>query len=81
MLKEYHKEVYILANLHFLMLQAYAKFAGVPLQTCVTNNPFWTPNGRLPVFKHGKQILSSFPEIKAYLRRKVIDVFILLCII
>jgi hypothetical protein len=58
------------------VLQAYAKFSGVPLQTCVTNNPFWTPNGRLPVFKHGKQILSSFPEISAYLRRKVMDVFL-----
>ena len=55
----------------FSCLQAYAKFSGAPLQTCVTNNPFWTPKGRLPVFKHGKQVLSSFPEISAYLRRKV----------
>ncbi|XP_021923192.1 metaxin-1 isoform X2 [Zootermopsis nevadensis] len=50
--------------------RAYAKFSGVPLQTCVTNNPFWTPNGRLPVFKHGKQVLSSLPEISAYLKQK-----------
>lgn len=57
-------------DLHCLEIMAYAKFSGVPLQTCVTNNPFWTPNGRLPVFKHGKQILSGFPEISAYLRRK-----------
>ncbi|XP_069673119.1 metaxin-1 isoform X2 [Periplaneta americana] len=57
-------------DLHCLEVMAYAKFSGVPLQTCVTNNPFWTPNGRLPVFKHGKQVLSSFPEIAAYLRKK-----------
>lgn len=55
----------------FSCLQAYAKFSGAPIQTCVTNNPFWTPKGRLPVFKHGKQVLSSFPEISAYLKRKV----------
>lgn len=57
-------------DLHCLEVMAYAKFSGAPLQTCVTNNPFWTPEGRLPVFKHGKQVLSSFPEISAYLKKK-----------
>lgn len=57
-------------DLDCLQVMAYAKFSGVPLQTTVTNNPFWTSNGSLPVFKHGTQVLSNFCEITAYLRKK-----------
>ncbi|KAK7869943.1 hypothetical protein R5R35_013720 [Gryllus longicercus] len=57
-------------DLHCLEVMAYAKFSAVPLQTHVTNNPFCTPNGSLPVFKHGKKKINGFSEIAAYLREK-----------
>ncbi|XP_066994057.1 metaxin-1 isoform X2 [Anabrus simplex] len=57
-------------DLHCLQVMAYAKFSGVPLQIRPTNNPFRTPNGTLPVFRHGKVVLSEFNEISSYLRKK-----------
>lgn len=57
-------------DLYCLEVMAYAKFAAVPLQVCVTNNPFRTPSGTLPVFRHGKQTLTDFSDIVSYLRKK-----------
>lgn len=57
-------------DLHCLEVMAYAKFSGVRLVTKVTNNPFWTPNGELPVFRHGSHVFATFVEIANYLRKK-----------
>nr|CAD7200573.1 unnamed protein product [Timema douglasi] len=57
-------------DLHCLQVMAYSKFSGVPIQTHVTNNPFWSPSGKLPVFRHGKVTLSTYTEIVAYLAKK-----------
>ncbi|KAK4022988.1 hypothetical protein OUZ56_008429 [Daphnia magna] len=47
----------------------YAKFSGTPLKTKITNNPFKTPHGSLPVFRHENECLTKFGEISAYLRK------------
>ncbi|CAG2054903.1 unnamed protein product [Timema podura] len=57
-------------DLHCLQVMAYAKFSGVPIQMHVTNNPFRSPSGKLPVFRHGKVTLSTYTEIVAYLTKK-----------
>ena len=35
-----------------LSMIAYAKFSGAPVNIKETNSPFWSPTGRLPVFRH-----------------------------
>ena len=35
-----------------LSMIAYAKFSGAPVTIKDTNSPFWSPNGKLPVFRH-----------------------------
>ena len=35
-----------------LSMLAYAKFSGAPVTVKDTNSPFWSPNGKLPVFCH-----------------------------
>ena len=43
-----------LASVDFgcLTMLAYAKFSGAPINVKETNSPFWTPRGKLPVFRH-----------------------------
>lgn len=57
-------------DLHCLEVMAYATFCGVPLQYNITNNPFRSPKGKLPVFRHGSHVICGFDEICNYLRKK-----------
>lgn len=56
-------------DVHCLEVMTYAKFSGTPLKTKITNNPFKTPHGSLPVFQHENECLTKFGEISAYLRK------------
>lgn len=53
-----------------LQMMAYAKFSGAPLQVRETDNPFWTPNGDLPVFSHTSNVkkLTEFGPFVTHLR-------------
>ena len=42
-----------------LAFRAYAKFAGAPVNVRSTNNPFWTENGDLPVFRGANGFVTS----------------------
>ncbi|XP_076334696.1 metaxin-1 isoform X2 [Tachypleus tridentatus] len=56
-------------DLFALQIMAYAKFSGAPLKLNKTNKPWHSPNGQLPVFRHGpKKRFSRFGDITAYLR-------------
>lgn len=57
-------------DIECLQILTLAKFAGVPLQVNRTNNPLFTPKGKLPVFRHNKQVLSSFEAVCAYLKQR-----------
>jgi hypothetical protein len=48
----------------------YAKFSGAPLQVRETNNPFWTPEGDLPVFSHASTVknVTDFGTFVTHLR-------------
>ena len=59
-------------------MMAYAKFSGAPLQVKDTNSPFWSPDGKLPVFRHtttesdsvnDKVTLTDFQAFVAHLRK------------
>ena len=50
--------------------QAYAKFCGVDVKINPTCNPFRTPNGKLPVLRHGTMIVDSLHEIIEIFRQK-----------
>ena len=62
-----------------LSMMAYAKFSGAPLHVKDTNSPFWSPDGKLPVFRHNttesdsvkndKVILTDFQAFVAHLRK------------
>lgn len=54
----------------FFFFQAYAKFCGVPLKVNPTCDPFRTPNGRLPVLRHGVKRLDSIQDIIDLFRQK-----------
>ncbi|KAI9555759.1 Metaxin-1 [Daphnia sinensis] len=56
-------------DVNCLEVMTYAKFSGTPLKTKITNNPFKTPHGSLPVFQHENECLTKFGEISAYLRK------------
>ena len=54
-----------------LAIHTYCVFAGVPLSTRYTDNPFWTPNGRFPLFKHKDEVsLTDFDAVVKYLSRR-----------
>ncbi|XP_013785062.1 metaxin-1-like [Limulus polyphemus] len=56
-------------DLFSLQIMAYAKFSGAPLKLNKTNKPWHSPNGQLPMFRHGPKIsFSRFGDITAYLR-------------
>ena len=50
-----------------LALQTYAQFSGAPVTVVKSDNPFWTPDSDLPVFKHKGVRLHSFDEVIAHL--------------
>ena len=62
-----------------LSMIAYAKFSGAPVNIKESNSPFWSPTGRLPMFRHnpveGHEIIgcdhsiTSFHEFVAHLRK------------
>ncbi|XP_046400020.1 metaxin-1 [Ischnura elegans] len=56
-------------DLKCLQILTLAKISRVQLQVNVTNNPFKTPKGILPVFRCGKVVLDDLQEIAAYFRR------------
>ena len=50
-----------------LKILAFSKFSGAPLNQKATNNPFWTPRGDLPVFRHGGLVLTDFVSVSKHL--------------
>ncbi|XP_072760799.1 metaxin-1 isoform X1 [Anoplolepis gracilipes] len=51
-----------------LQVLAYAKFSGVPLKINLANNPFKTPNGRLPLLRAGLNTLDTVKDILPFFR-------------
>jgi len=51
-----------------LMILAFAKFSGAPLTQKSSNNPFWSPIGNLPVFRHNGHVATDFPEVVRHLK-------------
>ena len=50
-----------------LKILAFSKFSGAPVSQKSTNNPFWTPQGNLPVFRHGGVVLTDFVAVSKHL--------------
>ena len=50
-----------------IKILAFAKFSGAPLIQKSTNNPFWTPKGDLPVFRHSGIVLTDFISVSKHL--------------
>lgn len=53
-----------------LQIMAYAKFCGAPVKINFTNNPFWSPNGTLPVLRQGAEKFTSFQSMVSFLDSK-----------
>lgn len=51
-----------------LKILAFAKFSGAPLLQKSSNNPFWSPNGNLPVFRHSDSVLTDFHSVAKHLK-------------
>ncbi|XP_023338081.1 metaxin-3 [Eurytemora carolleeae] len=51
-----------------LKILAFAKFSGAPLVQKSTNNPFWSPKGNLPVFRHNGIVLTDFLAVAKHLK-------------
>ncbi len=47
-----------------LKILAFAKFSGAPVVQRSSNNPFWTPRGDLPVFRHNGRVLTDFQAVR-----------------
>jgi metaxin len=47
-----------------LKILAFAKFSGAPVVQRSSNNPFWTPRGDLPVFRHNGRQLTDFQTVR-----------------
>jgi metaxin len=50
-----------------LAMQAYCKFSGAPVTVRPSDNPFWTPEGDLPVFRHGTLEVVGFEALVRHL--------------
>ncbi|GAB6018944.1 hypothetical protein CHUAL_000590 [Chamberlinius hualienensis] len=57
-------------DLNCLQVMAYAKFSGAPIKLKKTNNPWWSPTGELPVFKHGNTTITKFEDIADHLKHQ-----------
>jgi len=53
-----------------LMILAFAKFSGAPVTQKSTSNPFWSPTGNLPVFRHsaGGVVATDFQDVVKHLK-------------
>jgi len=51
-----------------LKVLAFAKFSGAPVVQKSTNNPFWSPTGNLPVFRHNGVVLTEFSSVVKHLK-------------
>jgi len=51
-----------------LKILAFSKFSGAPVRQKSFDNPFWTPLGSLPVFRHNGTTLTDFPAVARHLR-------------
>ena len=53
-----------------LQMMTYAKFSGAPLHVKYSNNPFWTPQGDLPVYNHASTVknVTEFGPFVQHLR-------------
>ncbi|XP_071449591.1 metaxin-1 [Hetaerina americana] len=56
-------------DLKCLQILTLSRISRVNLQVNVTNNPFKTPRGALPVFRCGKVVLDDVQDIATYFRR------------
>lgn len=57
-------------DIECLKTLTFIKFAGAPVCVNKTSNPFKTPNGALPVFRHCHTVLTSFEEVSGYLQKQ-----------
>ncbi|XP_014276155.1 metaxin-1 isoform X2 [Halyomorpha halys] len=57
-------------DLECLKILALVKFSGKEYKIKVSKNPYWTPNGTLPVVSHGKHVFHDYDEVMSYLRIK-----------
>ncbi|XP_050679408.1 metaxin-1 isoform X2 [Leptidea sinapis] len=55
-------------DLECLKVLTYMKFIGVPVRVREVTNPFFTPKGKLPVMRDGRNVLTSFEEVVDYLK-------------
>lgn len=51
-----------------LKILAFSKFSGAPIHQKYSNNPFWTPKGDLPVFRHNGTQMTDFISVAKYLK-------------
>ena len=51
----------------FKLIPSSTLISGAPVNQKNTNNPFWTPKGDLPVFRHGDVVLTDFSSVSKYL--------------
>lgn len=64
--------VHLIFNLNFVIdLQACTRFSNLEFDVKKTNNPFWTPNGALPVAHYGSRDITDFDDLQALLKFKV----------
>ncbi|XP_059479615.1 metaxin-1 [Neocloeon triangulifer] len=58
-------------DLDCLRVMTYARFCGAPVTHRVVRTPYFSPSGKLPVFRHGpNNVLTDFDEIVSYLHAK-----------
>jgi len=57
-------------DIRSLQMITYTKLCGAPVTVIATNNPFQSPGGSLPVFKHGKVTITKYTEFVRYLAEK-----------
>jgi hypothetical protein len=65
------RKIYGQCDNNLLTFQAYIKFCGAPIQVRHVRTPFFSPNGKLPVFRHGSVVLTKFEDIVQHLSKKV----------
>ncbi|XP_065334854.1 metaxin-1 [Cloeon dipterum] len=57
-------------DIQCIRIMMYARICGAPVQCRTVRTPFFSPSGKLPVFRHGSHTLTNFDDIAAYLHRK-----------
>lgn len=54
-----------------ISIQTLIKISGVQAEIKKVNNPFGSPTGNFPVFKHCKRKLTKFQDVLTYLKDRV----------